>query len=186
MSMPKFMLMSMAVVQHTQALRAVSTKDKCQCLSSNGAYNEWLCEGGDRPTIESCLQDLDDTCHWGPLEVPECEREVQEYFERPCHCMPNGIENESLCLLDERPTIGACLIDDKCHWGPSEHPKCKHEVNDFFYKESCHCFAKGAENKLACEGGARPTVDLCIQDDKCFWGPDLNAKCYNEVQDLLH
>ena len=121
--MSKLMVVTLTVSSYASAMRTVQKKlkDKCQCFANEG-YNEKYCEAGDRPTIELCLQD--GLCHWGPDEISECQDEMKEYFEQPCHCLANGIENKYLCEHGIRPLITDCLKDDKCHWGPSEHPKC--------------------------------------------------------------
>ena len=121
MSMSKFMILLAASQAFT-----VKAQD-CQCFA-NGYWNEPLCEGGDRPTIDLCLQD--DKCHWGPDEFTKCQREVEEYHDIECQCFANGAENEIFCEGGMRPNTASCLYDDKCHWGPAENPKCRKEAED--------------------------------------------------------
>lgn len=39
---------------------------------------------------------------------------------------------------------------------------------------ACECFANDEENEPECEYGARPTIEECLADDKCHWGPGEN------------
>lgn len=57
--------------------------DHCGCWA-NGRRNEPTCEGGSRPTIDTCLNG-DGRCHWGPSEQHKCHKEMQDFIKGKEH-----------------------------------------------------------------------------------------------------
>merc|ERR1711918_217837 len=101
----------MKTIMIAALLALIGQADACQCFA-NGAENEPVCENGDRPDVQSCLNG-DGKCHWGPGEDKQCQGDPTE-----CQCFANGAENEPECEGGNRPDVATCTSGDKCHWGP--------------------------------------------------------------------
>ena len=103
-------------------LALIGQADACECFA-NGQENEAVCEEGARPTYDSCVNG-DGKCHWGPGEDAACSGPPVQEEGGECQCFANGEENEQECEGGNRPDVGSCIGDDKCHWGPGEIPEC--------------------------------------------------------------
>ena len=88
-----------------------------------------------------------------------------------------------------------CNAFKECHWGPSENTTCQAEQQEFMGgilpqnpsdgpttttppTTTCRCMASSEILQHKCDGYT--SVDVCLSNTNCHWGPDDNQQCQDE------
>merc|ERR1712183_37102 len=78
--------------------------------------------------------------------------------------------------------VHACINmpNSACHWGPGEDKKCQDEVSEAKgLTGKCLCFGNGKAHEAECHG-KDGSVDQCMSNPNCNWGPSQNPTCAAE------